>query len=65
MPLVRTYENLRMEVRKRLGKLSAYLTKCYESYDRLREHINTMEYLYHVYNKIKRSSVNLFGVRIE
>jgi len=58
--LVRTFEILILEIRKRIGQHAAYRTRSYRSYDRLREHIELMEDLYHTYRKIKRSSVNLF-----
>jgi len=58
--LVRTFEILILEIRKRIGQHAAYRTKQYKGFDRLKEHIELMEDLYHTYRKIKRSSVNLF-----
>ena len=59
--LVRTFEDLVMEVRKRLPKLAVSRITT-RSYNKLKDYIVTMSDLYHVYRRIKRRGVNLWGL---
>jgi len=59
--LVRRYENLLLEVKKRLGKVAAERTKELRSFDRLKQQVDVLQGLWHEYRKIRRKSTNLFG----
>jgi len=58
--LVRTFEQLVMDVRKRLPRMAlSQIQK--RGYEKLRDYLAWMEALYHQYNVIRRKGVNLFG----
>ena len=58
--LVRRFETIYMEMKKRYAYLGAYISRTERSYDRLKLHIETMEDLYHRYRIIKYRRVNLW-----
>jgi len=58
--LVRTFETLVMEVRKRLPNLALGFVADKRGFDKLRGYIIQMESLYHSYQVIKRRGVNLW-----
>ena len=60
MSLVRTYEDMVFEIRKKIGKIVSELTRDLRGIERMEKHIELMEEFFHIYRKIKRSSVNLF-----
>jgi len=59
--LVRRYENLLFEVKKRLGKVVAKRTRELRSFDRLKQQVDVMQELWREYRKIRRKTTNLFG----
>lgn len=60
MMLVRTFETLVMEVRKRLPNVALSIIGEKRGFDKLRDYIIQMESLYHSYQVIKRRGVNLW-----
>jgi len=60
MPLVRTFEDLMFEVRKQLGRIAREMTRNLRGIERMEKEIELMEHYYHIYRKIRRSTVNLF-----
>jgi len=59
--LVRRFEDLLFEVKKRLGRVAAERTRELRSFERLRHQVDVLEGLWHEYRKIRRKSTNLFG----
>ena len=58
--LVRRFQWVYADIKKRIGELGAYLSRKEKSYNRLKLHIETLEHLYHKYQIIKRRGVNLW-----
>ena len=58
--LVRRFENLLFEVKKRLGKVAAESTRELRSFDRLKQQVDVLQELWREYRKIRRKTTNLF-----
>jgi len=58
--LVRTFENLVMEVRKRLPSVALVMIGQKRGFEKLKDYIVEMESLYHTYRVFRRRGVNLW-----